>query len=246
MEVHLDVCRQKSATGDSYRQTFAIEARPGMVILDALHTIQEELDPTFAYRYSCRGAICGSCAVRINGAAALACKTQLLPLAGQGPIVIDPLANLAVVKDLICEFAPFWEAYDKVRPYLVREHDHHDEKLTWEDKMTASQLDQLDRAIDCIKCAACFSDCPKRTADPNFIGPAASVQLYKFLVDPRDNDHAGRARVAGAPGGVVDCDSHANCVKVCPKDVRPLRAINFIRKGLKEPSAPLGNKTAND
>jgi succinate dehydrogenase / fumarate reductase iron-sulfur subunit len=75
-----------------------------------------------------------------------------------------------------------------------------------------------------------FFDCPKRAADPNFIGPAASVQLYKYFFDPRDNDHAWRSEFAGAPGGVVECESHANCVKVCPKDVRPLRAINFIRK----------------
>jgi len=229
MKIKLDILRKKVG-GDSYRQDFEIEARPGMVLLDAFHAIQEGMDPAFAYRYSCRGAICGSCAVKVNSQAALACKTQLAPLAEKGVIMVDPLANMAVVKDLVCEFTPFWEAYDKVRPYLVREKERHDDKLTWEDKMTGAQLDQLKRCIDCIKCAACFSDCPKRTADPNFIGPAASVQLYKFFFDPRDNDHAWRSEFAGAPGGVVDCESHANCVKVCPKDVRPLRAINFIRK----------------
>lgn len=232
MKVRLDICRQKAASNVSYRQIFEVEARPGMVVLDALHTIQEEMDPTLAYRYSCRGAICGSCAVRINGEAALACKTQLWPMALRGPIVIDPLANLAVIKDLICEFAPFWEAYDKVRPYLLREKDQHDEKLTWEDTMTAAQLDQLERSSDCIKCAACFSDCPKRATDPNFIGPAASVQLYKFFFDPRDHSHSWRVDFAKTPGGVMGCDRHANCIKVCPKDVRPLRAINFIRQEL--------------
>lgn len=232
MNVRLDIFRKKAADSDSYRQIFEIEARPGMVILDAFHVIQEELDPSFAYRYSCRGAICGSCAVRINGEAALACKTQLWPLAGKGDIVVDPLANLAVIKDLVSDLTPFWEAYELVRPYLVRESEHHDEKLTWEDKLTGPQLDQLERTINCIKCAACFSDCPRRAVDPNFIGPAASVQLYRFFFDPRDNAHAWRVGIAGRPGGVVDCDSHANCVKVCPKDVRPLRAINFIRKTL--------------
>jgi len=232
MKVYLDIFRKKAADAESYRQGFEIEARPGMVVLDALHIIQEGLDPTLAYRYSCRGAICGSCAVRINGQAALACKTQLLPLAAHGPIVIDPLANLAVIKDLICEFAPFWEAYDRVRPYLVRQHEQHDERLPWEEAMTAPQLDQFERCCDCIKCAACFSDCPKRAADPNFIGPAASVQLYKFFFDPRDNAHEWRVVLAGASGGVKDCDRHANCVRVCPKDVRPLRAINFIRQEL--------------
>lgn len=234
MKAILDIFRQKPESTESYRQQFEIGLKPGMALLDAFHTIQEELDPTFAYRYSCRGAICGSCAVRINGEAALACKTQLGPLADKGTIVIDPLANLAVIKDLVCEFAPFWEAYDRVRPCLDREKEIHDEKLTWEDQLAASQLDQLKRCIDCIKCAACFSDCPKRTADPGFIGPAACVQLYKFYFDPRDGAHEWRAGFAGSPGGVFDCESHANCVKVCPKDVRPLRAINFIRKDMQD------------
>lgn len=231
MKIRLDILRKK-AGGDSYRQDFEIEARPGMVLLEAFHAIQEEVDPSFAYRYSCRGAICGSCAVRINGAAALACKTQVAPLAEKGAIKVEPLHNLAVIKDLVCEFGPFWEAYDKVRPYLVRDQERHDDRLVWEEKLSTQQLDQLKRSIDCIKCAACFSDCPKRTADPNFIGPAASVQLYKFFFDPRDHQHDWRVRFAEAPGGVVYCESHANCVKVCPKDVRPLRAINFIRKEL--------------
>jgi succinate dehydrogenase / fumarate reductase iron-sulfur subunit len=230
MKVRLDIFRKKPGTSSSFRQGFEIEARPGMVLLEAFHTIQEETDPSFAYRYSCRGAICGSCAVRINGAAALACKTQIMPLADKGTIVVDPLANMAVIKDLVCEFTPFWEAYDKVRPYLVRDEERHDDRLTWEDKMTVPQLDQLKRCIDCIKCGACFSDCPKRAADSAFIGPAACVQFYKFYFDPRDADHAWRDRFAGVPGSVLDCESHANCVKVCPKDVRPLRAINFIRK----------------
>jgi len=101
MKVHLDIFRKKPETSASFRQGFAVEARPGMVLLDAFHAIQEETDPTFAYRYSCRGAICGSCAVRINGAAALACKTQIMPLAEKGTIVVDPLANMAVIKDLV-------------------------------------------------------------------------------------------------------------------------------------------------
>jgi len=234
MKARFDIFRKKPHETESYRQQFDIEATPGMVVLDVFHTIQAEIDPTFAYRYSCRGAICGSCAVRVNGEAALACKTQVLPLAEKGPVKIDPLGNMKVIKDLVCEFAPFWEAYDKVHPFLDRATETHDDKLTWDDKMTPPQLDQLKRCIDCIKCAACFSDCPKREADPNFIGPAACVELYKFYFDPRDGAHEWRIAFAKSPGGVFYCESHANCVKVCPKDVRPLRAINFIRKDIEQ------------
>ena len=232
MKARLDIFRKKPGETESSRQQFEVDVEPGMVLLEVFHKIQEEIDPTFAYRYSCRGAICGSCAVRINGEAALACKTQVIPLAEQGDIVVDPLANMTVIKDLVCEFAPFWEAYDSVHPYLDREKEQHDETLTWDDKMSANQLDQFKRCVDCIKCAACFSDCPKRAAAPKFIGPAACVELYKFYFDPRDNAHNWRVAFAKGPGGVFECESHANCVKVCPKDVRPLRAINFMRNDI--------------
>jgi len=234
MKVKYDIYRKKAGANGSYRETFEVDTQPGWTLLDVFHEIQAKFDPSFSYRYSCRGAICGSCAVRINGAAALACKTQALPLGEQGTVIIDPLANMPTIKDLVADFAVFWEAYDKVRPYLDRTHDAHDDTLTWEDKLSARYLDQLSRAVDCIKCASCFSDCPKRSEDPNFIGPQASVQLFKFYVDPRDAAHDFRVTTAKAPGGVVDCDSHANCVKVCPKDVRPLRAINFIKQDLKQ------------
>lgn len=233
MKAVLDIHRRKPEQKESYRQSFEIEAAPGDTLLDLFHKIQAEKDPTFAYRYSCRGAICGSCAVRINGTAALACKTQAAPLAEKGAIVIDPLGNLPSLKDLVVDFALFWEAYDKVRPYIVRQREEHDYRLTWEDKLSKKHLDQLDRAILCIKCASCFSDCPKRREDARFMGPAAAANLYKFYFDPRDAIHAERRELSADPGfGVVACDSHANCVKVCPKDVRPLRAINMIRQDL--------------
>lgn len=232
MNVSFDIFRKSPEQAESYRQTFKVEVSIGMTVLDVFHKIQEEQDSSFAYRYSCRGAICGSCAVRINGQAALACKTQVIPLAEQGDIVVDPLANMEPIKDLVADHTVFWEAYSQVRPYLERSKDRFDETFTWHDKFTKMQADQLLRTIDCIKCASCFSDCPKRNEDPNFIGPQASIQLYKFFVDPRDGLKEERTTTASSKEGVMGCDSHANCVKVCPKDVRPLRAITMIKKEL--------------
>lgn len=230
MKIGLDIFRKKPHEPEGCRQQFDVEVKAGDVILDVFHKIQAGIDPTLAYRYSCRGAICGSCAVRINGEAALACRTQAEPLVGNGVVLIDPLANMPVIKDLVCDFDPFWNAYNSVRPFLERREEIHDEIMKWEDKMSAVQFDQLQRCIDCIKCAACFSDCPKRGDDPGFVGPAACVEFYRFFFDPRDDAGEWRSEFARAPGGVYDCESHANCVTVCPKDVRPLRAINLIRK----------------
>ena len=232
MKARFDIFRKRPDKTESYRQTFEVEIQVGMTLLDVFHVIQEEQDPSFSYRYSCRGAICGSCAVRINGEAALACKTQALPLAEKGDVAVDPLANMPTIKDLVADHEVFWKAYEEVRPYLEREKEKYDPSFTWHDKMKPQQYDQLSRAIDCIKCACCFSDCPKRAEDENFVGPQASVQLYKFFFDSRDGAKKFRYDFAASDKGVVACDSHALCVKVCPKDVRPLRAINFIKREL--------------
>ena len=61
---------------ETYWQEFAIDLEDSATVLDALIKIREEVDGTLSLRCSCRSSICGSCAVRINGHASLACKTQ--------------------------------------------------------------------------------------------------------------------------------------------------------------------------
>ena len=58
-------------------ETFQVGTRKGMNLLEALLRIQDEQDGTLAFRYSCRGAVCGSCAMRVNGKLVLACRTHV-------------------------------------------------------------------------------------------------------------------------------------------------------------------------
>ena len=96
--------------------------------------------------------------------------------------------------------------------------------------MSSSEYDQWNRSSYCIRCQACFSDCPKRFEAASFVGPQACVDMYKYIFNPLDSLHEKRLEEAGAPGGVFDCEKHGNCVKVCPKDIRPMRAITFIQR----------------
>lgn len=215
-----------------WQQEYAVEVPDGTVVLDALHEIRNRQDSTLAYRFSCRGAICGSCAMRINGAAALACKTQLSAIAKEGDtITLEPLLNMAVIRDLVVDQEPFFKEMRERMPWLLDEHHRKlDEPVQYGREMAAHELDQWNRSGDCIKCQACFSDCPKRLQDAGFVGPEACVDIYRWAMDPRDTAHDQRKADALAPGGVRACDKHGNCVKVCPKDVRPMRAIMFLRK----------------
>lgn len=209
---------------------YSVEPEPGMSVLALLHQVHDKLDGSFAYRYSCRGAICGTCAIKINGTARLACKTQVSDLAKENrEIVLEPLNHMGVIKDLVVDKRPYWESIRKTIPWLVREVDMPDEHAAFDSGLDKNQLDQLNRSADCIKCASCYSDCPKIEAMPDFIGPAVAIQIYKQMFDARDRMTEERKKYSQATGGVFDCDKHAVCVKVCPKDCRPLRAITYIQ-----------------
>ena len=91
-----------------------------MTVLDALIRIKNECDGSLALRYSCRSAICGSCAMTINGSEKLACRTSLRKeLERHGHIAVAPLRNLPVIKDLVVDMTSFWEKIRDVHPWLV-------------------------------------------------------------------------------------------------------------------------------
>jgi succinate dehydrogenase / fumarate reductase iron-sulfur subunit len=218
---------------EPWYQEYEVEVDEGTVVLYALHEVRDRQDPTLAYRYSCRGAICGSCAMRINGTAALACKTQVSDAAEAdgGVVTLEPLANLEIIKDLVVEQEPFFEEMLPSYPWLVAENPPDaDAAIDYGAEMSSSELDEWDRAANCIKCQACLSDCPARAEKPGFVGPAACVEIYKHALDPRDDERARRIEESAAPGGIWDCERHANCVKVCSKDCRPMRAIMMLRR----------------
>jgi succinate dehydrogenase / fumarate reductase iron-sulfur subunit len=37
------------------------------------------------------------------------------------PIVIEPIGGLRVIKDLVVDMEPFWEAYRSVKPWLMND-----------------------------------------------------------------------------------------------------------------------------
>lgn len=213
---------------------YTVRLEEGMSVLALLHQVHDEQDGSLAYRYSCRGAICGTCAVMINDIPRLACKTQVNKILDEAEAInIEPLEHYNVVKDLVVDKRPFWNAVQATMPWLFREKEMTDERLTYETYLNKMDLDQLNRSSDCIKCSCCHAGCPKVDEMPEFIGPAISIQISKQMFDPRDRNFESRKTISAAKEGVFACDKHAVCVKVCPKDCRPLRAITFIQNRIK-------------
>jgi succinate dehydrogenase / fumarate reductase, iron-sulfur subunit len=210
-------------------QTYTIDVAPHTPVLSALLRIRAELDPSLTLRYSCRSAICGSCAMQVNSKSRLACETQVGPeVERHGKVVVEPMRNQNVLRDLVVDQEPFWRQYDRITPHLIL-----DPKRPMpegrENPMTAEEVERFKETPRCIACAACFSACPAVTADPEFPGPMALAKLYRFVVDPRDTARQDRL-LAIQPGGLWTCLRCHLCTEACPKDVRPSERIRDLKE----------------
>jgi len=206
-------------------QFYRHEPKPHDSVLEALKDIRDQQDPSLAFRYSCREAVCGSCSLVINGRIALACRTQVSDL-GSDEVVVEPLPNLEIQKDLIVDLKPFWEAYRRIEPFLQAPGETPEKGHRVEEK----DLERVFQYITCILCACCYSACPVATRDGRYAGPAALAKLYRFSVDPRDGRPFSALERVDGPDGVWGCDTVFRCNDVCPKDVRPADGIEGLRR----------------
>ena len=229
MEVTLSVKRfnPDADRPAAYYQDYQIEVDDTSTVLDGLIRIREEIDGSLALRCSCRSAICGSCAMRINGHATLACNTKIVdakPRDG-APILVEPATNMPVIKDLVVDFAPFWDKVRAVEPWLQNQGPQPEHEYIAPNE---SMLHLAD-VMGCIMCGACVSDCTVLEIDSNFLGPAALAKAYRFVADPRDDADSSRLGSLNEYGGVWDCTRCMQCVEVCPKGVDPMGRIMALR-----------------
>jgi succinate dehydrogenase / fumarate reductase, iron-sulfur subunit len=215
------------ADSTPHPQEIRLDVGRGMTVLDALIRIKNECDGSLALRYSCRSAICGSCAMTINGSEKLACRTSLRQeLERHGHIAVAPLRNLPVIKDLVVDMTSFWGKIHDVHPWLVS-----GTHLT-EVNARGHANPQFHNVDACIMCGACVAACTTHEVSKGFIGPAALAKADRFLSDPRESPSATRARLSAlqAEHGMWDCTRCNFCVEVCPKDVKPMEAIIRLRR----------------
>lgn len=210
-----------------YFQDFVYAAEEEKSVLEALMDIRNEQDASLAFRYSCREAICGSCGMVINGRFDLACRADFFSLKSSF-IVIEPLPNFEIQKDLVVNMDPFWEALLKIEPYLQAEGDGPEKGYRIEDR----EMEKIFQYINCIMCGCCYSACPVVSRDPDYLGPAALAKLFRFVRDPRDKRLFESWSRVNTGNGLWGCDTIFKCNEVCPKDVRPADGIEALRRRL--------------
>jgi succinate dehydrogenase / fumarate reductase, iron-sulfur subunit len=210
-----------------YIQEFNVPLTADTTILDALHYIKAELDGSLTFRRSCRHAICGSCAMNINGRNVLVCKTPLTrELDSKGRITIKPLPYLPIIKDLVVDRTSFWEQYLRVKPWLIPP-DNVPEK---EFRVSPEEVEALHNAETCIMCGACYSSCQVIAMTKQYVGPHAALKAYLRVLDPRDTAPGERLIELSGEDGVYRCHTIFNCIDACPKNLNPTQAIETLRK----------------
>ena len=218
-----------------YFQEYNVELEASDTVLDALIKIRESVDDSLSLRCSCRGAICGSCGMRINGHAGLACKTKVMALdSSDGPIQVEPMKNMPVIKDLVVDLALFWDKIRQVSPWLQPTGPEPDGEYL----APPESMKHLSGVMACIMCGVCVSDCTVLEIDRHFVGPAALAKAYRFVADPRDSQQQNRLNTLNEPGGMWDCTRCMECVQVCPKHVAPMDRIMALRTKGMEANVP--------
>src|SRR4029077_6988254 len=184
MQVGLKVWRFNSRSGERELQEFEIDAPEEATLLDALDIAKDKHDGSLAYRKSCRMMICGSCGMRMDGGAVLACKVRMFDVVQEGRVpVISAMGNLPIVKDLVVDMAPFWDKMRAVDPYLQPRYDQAEER---ENVVSQEQMEVIHKESLCINCGCCVSECNSMESDPDFLGPAALAKGMRFVGDARD------------------------------------------------------------
>ena len=236
MQVKLKVKRYDRDAGDAAARhsEYSIDVPEYATVLDSLIEVRDYEDGSLALRYSCRSAICGSCAMRINKRARLACKTKVVDLVKEegDEILVEPMGNMPVIKDLVTDMELYWSKVHQVLPWLQPTGPEPDREYL----VSHEAMLDLARTMNCIHCGACVSDCTVLEIDKNFIGPAALAKAYRFVGDPRESRdpsaHVTKDRLeylSNTNGGIWDCTRCNMCVEVCPKDVRPMDRIMQMR-----------------
>ena len=246
VEMYKFLVYRNSGNGDIHYDRYEVPLSKGMSILEALFYIQDYSDSSLAFRYACRGSICGSCGMTIDKVPLLACRTQVLTVKSlknpvnlpefkfgdhkewdpESEILIEPLPNMTVLKDLVVNMDPFWKFYREVEPFFTR---------GWNDQVPESsqspkQMKIIERLVYCILCGLCWA-CPVSKKNSHYLGPAQLAKADRFIRDSRISDNRQKLILARVlkDDGVPACEKFFVCNRVCPKGVMPGTAIKDIR-----------------
>jgi succinate dehydrogenase / fumarate reductase iron-sulfur subunit len=191
---------------------YSVPVAPGMVVLDALHSIQAHQAPDLAVRWNCKAGKCGSCSAEVNGRPRLTCKTRMDSLPRDKPITVNPMKTFPIIKDLVTDVSWNYEVNRKIPPFTPRP------GVEW--KMQQSDLDRVQEFRKCIECFLCQDVCHvlrDHDKKPQFAGPRFFVRVAGLEMHPLDG--VSRTGLLKDTLGLGLCNITKCCTEVCPEDI---------------------------
>ncbi|MEM7464233.1 MAG: 2Fe-2S iron-sulfur cluster-binding protein [Pseudomonadota bacterium] len=224
----LQVKVNRGSQADRYFETFDVPAYDNQTVLDVVSWIQQHVDPTLSYRFSCRVGMCGSCAMMVNGEPRWTCRTHVNRVVKADRLTIEPLRNLPVIKDLAADMDPF---FDK---WVAAGGLHHPSSTRAEPIEKVDPADEAritaDASIECINCAVCYAACDTVAGNPDYLGPAALQRAWTLYNDVKDADKSAILDQISGNGGCHTCHSMGSCTHYCPNELDPMSAIAGLKR----------------
>jgi len=211
-----------------HMQHYVLDETENMTLFIALNRLREEQDPSLQFDFCCRAAICGACAMVINGKPNLACKTKTKDLPDE--ITLLPLPVFKLVGDLSVDTGTWFRAmYDKVESWVHTNKEFDPSAL--EERMDNAVAEQVYELERCIECGCCVSACGTARLRPDFLGAASLNRIARFLVDPRDQrSDRDYYQIIGNDEGIFGCMGLLACEDVCPKGLPLQDQLGFLRR----------------
>ena len=229
--VRFIIKRQANPEATSYWEEFDLRLRPGMNIIIGLMDIAANPVNRFGkpttpitYDSNCLEEVCGSCAMLINGKAAMACSSLISKL--EQPVRLEPLSRFPVIRDLSVDRSVLFENLKRVRAWVPMDGTY---DLGSGPRISPSKQEEMYPLSRCISCCLCLEVCPQVTPATRFAGAAVINQVRLF------NDHptgkaikAERLHAMMGEGGIHECSFAQNCVKICPKSIPLTTSISNV------------------
>lgn len=212
--------RRNSPDADSYWQSFLYNGPRHVTVsavLDALNYTDDLFDtqgnpaPRIRWECGCMQAVCGACAMIINGTPALACTTFADELNGD-ELVLEPLSKFPVVADLVVDRSIIYENLKRAKVCL--------DSLPVNDKR---QYEQQYSTAKCLKCGLCLEVCPNYSPGSDFFGALFANESYLIT-----------SQSATVPDNLVKeykkhfsrgCSKALSCQTVCPAGIETITSI---------------------
>ena len=212
---------QRGGAGEPTRfEDFDVEVDEGMVVLDAVHKVQEKAAQDLACRWNCKAGKCGSCSAEINGHPRLMCMTRLDDLPQGQPIVVTPVKTFPVIKDLATDVSWNYRQNQRITPFTPRPMTD-EEKAKGEFRMAQVDIDRVQEFRKCIECFLCQNVCHVlRDADAkdSFSGPRFMIRIASLEMHPKDA--ADRVDFTKDGAGIGMCNITKCCTEVCPEHIK--------------------------